>query len=96
MPQYLLTAKTSGGRKVTELVTADSARAAIDDLKSRGHDAIVLHTDDAGAQVVKPMQMTPLLGAYDSCRGRLAPGEGIGFAWAARRGARRVHAVFRQ
>ncbi|HEX7447737.1 MAG TPA: hypothetical protein VF306_09345 [Pirellulales bacterium] len=70
MPQYLLTAKTSGGRKVTELVTADSARAAIDDLKSRGYDGIVLHTDDAGAQVVKPMQMTPLLGAYDIVQNR--------------------------
>lgn len=70
MPQYLLTAKKPGGRKITELVTADSARAAIGEFESRGYDGIVLHTDDAAAQVARPMQMTPLLGAHDIVQNR--------------------------
>ncbi|HEV3339777.1 MAG TPA: hypothetical protein VG125_05455 [Pirellulales bacterium] len=71
MPQYLLTAKNAAGRTVTELLAANSAKAAIQDLEGRGYQSIVLHTDDAAAQVVRPIQVTAMLTARDLVQNRV-------------------------
>jgi tetratricopeptide (TPR) repeat protein len=49
MPQYLVTARTAEGMKVTERVDADSADKVVQILRERGYDEIDLHTDDVGA-----------------------------------------------
>src|SRR5579872_1883015 len=49
MPDYLFTAKTSNGRKVTERAEAASANEVVQLLRDRGFTDIVLHTDDVGA-----------------------------------------------
>ncbi|HZT08893.1 MAG TPA: hypothetical protein VFC51_17855, partial [Chloroflexota bacterium] len=49
MPEYLATGRNAEGKKVTERVEADSADDAIAQLRERGFDEIVLHTDDVGA-----------------------------------------------
>lgn len=70
MPQYFVTARNPLGRTVTELLEAESAKAAIQTLKDRGCENIVLHTDDAAAQIMRPIEATPLLTAHDLVQNR--------------------------
>ncbi|HET6882473.1 MAG TPA: hypothetical protein VFI31_20065 [Pirellulales bacterium] len=65
MPQYLLTAQSPAGRKVTELITAETAKAAVKDLEGRGYKGVVLHLD-----FIRPIQATPLLTARDLVHNR--------------------------
>lgn len=74
MPQYFVTARNPSGRTLTELLEAESARAAIKTLEDRGCENIVLHTDDAGAQIVRPIETTPLLTAHDVVQNRFRGG----------------------
>ncbi len=52
MPEYLATVRHADGRKVTENVVADSADQALKILRARGHEDVVLHTDDVSALFV--------------------------------------------
>ena len=74
MAQYLLTAKNPAGRKVSELVEADSAKAAIEALQERGYENIVLHTDDATARDARPLVLNPLVTARDLAKNRTRGG----------------------
>ena len=49
MPEYLATARNVDGKSVTERLEAASADEAVQALRDRGYDEIVLHTDDVGA-----------------------------------------------
>jgi tetratricopeptide (TPR) repeat protein len=49
MPEYLVSGRGPDGRKATENVEASSADAAVQILRDRGFDEIVLHTDEIGA-----------------------------------------------
>lgn len=49
MPEYLATARTADGKTVTERLDAASADEAVQALRDRGYDEIILHTDDVGA-----------------------------------------------
>lgn len=49
-PEYLISCRTPAGKKSTERVRADSADAAMRQLKDQGYTNLVLHTDDAAAQ----------------------------------------------
>jgi tetratricopeptide (TPR) repeat protein len=53
MPEYLATARDAQGRKVTERLDVDSADEAVQVLRDRGYDEIVLHTDDVGAHYTR-------------------------------------------
>jgi Flp pilus assembly protein TadD len=50
MPQYLLSGRNPEGKKVTERVDTSSADKAVEILRERGYEDIVLHTDDVGAR----------------------------------------------
>jgi tetratricopeptide (TPR) repeat protein len=49
MPRYLASGRNAKGKKVTERLDVDSADEAVQVLRDRGYDEIVLHTDDVGA-----------------------------------------------
>jgi tetratricopeptide (TPR) repeat protein len=49
MPEYLATARNVDGKSVTERLEAASADEAVQALRDRGYDEIVLHTGDVGA-----------------------------------------------
>jgi hypothetical protein len=53
MPEYLATARNPQGKKVTERLEVNSADEAVQVLRDRGYDEIVLHTDDVGARYTK-------------------------------------------
>ncbi|HEV3345118.1 MAG TPA: hypothetical protein VG125_32375 [Pirellulales bacterium] len=70
MPQYFLTAKNPSGRTVTELLEADSAKAAVQTLQDRGYENIVLHTDDVAAHGTQRLQLNEILTARDLIKNR--------------------------
>ncbi|HUY92655.1 MAG TPA: hypothetical protein VMV10_28200 [Pirellulales bacterium] len=74
MAQYLLTVKNPAGRTVTELLDADSAKAAIETLQERGYENVVLHTDDFMAKDAKPLELNPLITARDLAKNRTRSG----------------------
>jgi tetratricopeptide (TPR) repeat protein len=51
--EYLLTAKTPEGKKVTERLDVSSADEAVRTLRERGYEDIVLHTDDSAARYTR-------------------------------------------
>jgi tetratricopeptide (TPR) repeat protein len=53
MPEYLVTARNAQGKKVTERLDVNSADEAVQTLRERGYDDIVLHTDDVAARHTK-------------------------------------------
>jgi type II secretory pathway component PulF len=53
MPEYLATARNSQGKKVTQRLDVNSADEAVQTLRERGYDEIVLHTDDVAARNTK-------------------------------------------
>jgi tetratricopeptide (TPR) repeat protein len=53
MPEYLATARNAQGKKVTERLDVNSADEAVQALRDRGYDEIVLHTDDIAARYSK-------------------------------------------
>ena len=53
MPEYLATVRHPDGRRVTENVVADSADEAVRLLRERGHDEVMLHSDDVGALFIR-------------------------------------------
>lgn len=61
MSEYLATGTTPGGKKVTERVEADSADEAVQLLRERGFDDVVLHTDDFGAHYGKQAEVDAVI-----------------------------------
>ncbi len=53
MPEYFATARNAQGKKVTERLDVSSADEAVQTLRERGYDEIVLHTDDLAARHTK-------------------------------------------
>jgi tetratricopeptide (TPR) repeat protein len=53
MPEYLATARNSQVKKVTQRLDVNSADEAVQTLRERGYDEIVLHTDDVAARYTK-------------------------------------------
>jgi tetratricopeptide (TPR) repeat protein len=53
MPEYLLTARNADGKRVTERLDVASADEAVEVLRARGYDEIVLHTSDVEARYTK-------------------------------------------
>jgi tetratricopeptide (TPR) repeat protein len=56
MPEYILTGRTRGGRRLTEIVVAESADEAVRVFHDDGFTDIVLHTDDNAARFLKPSE----------------------------------------
>lgn len=61
MSEYLATGRQPGGKKVTERIEADSADEAVQLLRDRGYDEIVLHTDDVGSLYSRQSEVDPLI-----------------------------------
>jgi tetratricopeptide (TPR) repeat protein len=59
MPEYLASARNAKGKKVTERLDVDSADEAVQVLRDRGYDEIVLHTDDVGARYTRQKFLSP-------------------------------------
>jgi tetratricopeptide (TPR) repeat protein len=57
MPEYILTGRTRGGRKRTEIVIADSADEAVRAFRDDGFADVVLHTDDNAAHFLQPSKV---------------------------------------
>jgi tetratricopeptide (TPR) repeat protein len=61
MPEYLATARNAKGRKVTERLDVNSADEAVQVLRDRGYDEIVLHTSDTEALYTKQKALSHFL-----------------------------------
>src|SRR5262245_2141424 len=61
MPEYLASARNGDGKTVTERLEAASADEAVQALRDRGYDEIVLHTDDVGALYSKQSAVDPVI-----------------------------------
>jgi len=59
MPEYVASARNAKGKKVTERLDVDSADEAVQTLRDRGYDEIVLHTDDVGARYQRQKFLSP-------------------------------------
>src|SRR3989442_15062609 len=55
MPNYFVSGRTADGREVTERIHADTPDQAVQQMKDRGLDNIVLHTDDVAAVLENPL-----------------------------------------
>jgi tetratricopeptide (TPR) repeat protein len=69
MHEYLYTARTPEGRRVTECMEADSADEVVRLLGERGYTEIVLHTDDIMARYTR----------YRQVQGPITPRDYVGF-----------------
>lgn len=63
--EYLLSARSAAGKKITERVEASSADAAVETLRKRGYTEVVLHTDDVGALFTQQGKHEPHVTAKD-------------------------------
>ncbi|MEO6811247.1 MAG: hypothetical protein ABI353_19225, partial [Isosphaeraceae bacterium] len=61
MSEYLATGTLPGGKRVTERVEADSADEAVQLLRDRGYDEVVLHTDDVGSHYSKQAEVDSVI-----------------------------------
>ncbi|HEX3147189.1 MAG TPA: hypothetical protein VHR66_03850 [Gemmataceae bacterium] len=57
MAEYILTGRNRRGRKVTEIVDADSADEAVRIFEHEGYSEVQLHTDDNAAPFQNPSKM---------------------------------------
>jgi tetratricopeptide (TPR) repeat protein len=79
MPEYLATARDGEGKRVTERLDADSADEAVQALRDRGYDEIVLHTDDVGALYTKQSAVESVISPREFLRFRDWPAPLAGF-----------------
>jgi tetratricopeptide (TPR) repeat protein len=79
MPEYLATAQTADGKRVTERLEAASADEAVQALRERGYDEIVLHTDDVGALYSKQSAVDSVITPREYVRLRNLPAPLAGF-----------------
>jgi len=77
MPEYLATGRRPDGRKVTENVVADSADDAVQFLRERGYDEVVLHNDDLMALLTRQREKAEHISPGDYLRLRNLP-RGVG------------------
>jgi tetratricopeptide (TPR) repeat protein len=79
MAEYLATARNAEGKKVTERVDVDSADEAVQVLRDRGYDEIVLHTDDVGARYTRQSAVASTISPKDFLLFRQLPPALAGF-----------------
>jgi tetratricopeptide (TPR) repeat protein len=79
MPNYLLTATSPSGDRISKLVSADSAEAAAANLEGEGWSEVTLHTDDVGAEVTVHPDETGALTAADHIKLRDQAQSGWGY-----------------
>ena len=93
MPEYLATVRRPDGRKVTENVVADSGDEAVRMLRERGHEEVMLHSDDVGALFIRQRERADHLSPADYLRFRNLPGRLGFFVVVSRLGYRRMWAA---
>jgi hypothetical protein len=85
--EYLLSGRTPRGRRVTEIVEAESADRAVQTFEAEGHTDVVLHTDDVAAPFSKPSESARVLSLREQLAVRTM-GEGRRFLFHVWRGYR--------
>lgn len=93
--EYLLTGRDHRGRKVTEIVRAESGDEAVRQFEALGHTEVVLHTDDAAAPLYRPSETASVLSPREQVAIRTL-GEGRRFlfhVWKGYRALWHVHLV---
>ncbi len=79
MPEYLVTGRNANGKKVTERLDVNSADEAVQVLRERGYDEIVLHTSDVEARYTKQKAVSHFLNPSEYLWFRKMPPRLAGF-----------------
>ena len=79
MPEYLVTGRNANGKKVTERLDVNSADEAVQVLRDRGYDEIVLHTSDVEARYTKQKAVSHILNPSEYLWFRKMPPRLAGF-----------------
>ena len=79
MPEYVASARNAKGKKVTERLDVNSADEAVQVLRDRGYDEIVLHTSDVEARYTKQKAVSHFLSPSEYLWFRKMPPRLAGF-----------------